>query len=98
MFTKTWLLSTGERLTKTFLQGYLAFYLLAAGLGNGGVDNVAKSTNAFDLLFTMNNVKAGAVAAVLSLLTSIASTPLGPDKNSPALTVTETPPTIANGS
>ncbi len=94
MFTKVWLLSTGERLTKTFVQGYLAFFLLASGLGNGGVDNVSTGTGAFDLLFTMNNVKAGVVAAVLSFLTSLASTPIGPDKESPSLVVTETPPTI----
>jgi hypothetical protein len=93
MFSKVWLFSTGARLAKTFVQGYLAFFLMASGLGNGGVDNAAVNTGAFDLLFTMNNVKAGAVAAVLSFLSSVASTPVGPDTNSPSLTVTETRPT-----
>jgi hypothetical protein len=94
MFTKVWLSSTVERFTKTFVQGYLAFFLMASGLGSGGVDNVGVNTGAFDLLFTMNNVKAGAVAAVLSFLSSVASTPVGPDTNSPSLTVTESKPAV----
>jgi Putative lactococcus lactis phage r1t holin len=93
MFSKVWLLSTGERLVKTFFQGYLAYFLLASGLGN--TPATVGSSDVFNLLFTMDNVKAGAVAAVLSFLTSIASTPVGPDKESPSTVVTENPPTVA---
>jgi hypothetical protein len=94
MFTRIWLLSTGERLVKSFLQGYLAFFMLTSGLGNTPADVAGPDT--FNLLFTMDNVKSGAVMAVLSFLFSIASTPLGPDKNSPSAVVTETPPTVAD--
>jgi hypothetical protein len=93
MLTKVWLLSTGERLIKTFLQGYLAFFMLASGLGN--TPATVGSAGVFNLLFTMDNVKAGAAAAVLSFLTSVASTPVGPDKESPSMVVSENPPTVA---
>lgn len=91
MFSRIWWLSTIERLGKTFVQGYAAFWMLAAGLGDtpAGVPNA----DAFDVLFTMDNVKAGAVMAALSFFTSVASTPLGADKAAPSLTVTETVPT-----
>ena len=88
---KQWWLSTGERMAKSFVQGYLAFWLLAAGLTNSSADQ--PNADAFDLLFTWDNVKAGIVTMVLSLATSFASTPLGPDKNAPSLVVTETRPT-----
>lgn len=91
MFSKVWWLSTLERLGKTFLQGYIALWLLTAGLTNPTFDQ--PNTGAFDTLFTMNNLKAGIVAAALSFASSVASTPFGADNSAPSLTVTETPPT-----
>ena len=93
MFTRTWLLSTAERLVKTFLQGYIAFWTLTAGLGDTPAE-VARA-DAFDTLFTIDNVKAGLVMAVLSLATSIISTPFGPDNAAPSLVVSENAPTAA---
>jgi hypothetical protein len=92
MLTKVWLLSTGERLLKSFFQGYLMFFMLASGLG--ATPATVGSSDVFNLLFTMDNVKAGAVTAVLSFLTSVASTPVGPDKESPSVVVSENPPTV----
>ena len=94
MLSKVWLLSTAERLAKSFLQGYIAFWTLTAGLGNTPAE--VASSAAFDSLFTWDNVKAGVVMAFLSVGTSLLSTPFGPDKGSPSLTVSENPPTIAN--
>lgn len=91
MFSKVWWLSTIERLVKTFVQGYVAMWFLVAGLTNPTFDQ--PNAGAFDVLFTMNNLKAGVVAAALSFVTSLASTPFGADKGAPSLTVTETPPT-----
>lgn len=88
--SKTWWLSTGERFVKTFLQGYIAFWLLTTGLGGTPAEVVG--ADAFQTLFTMDNVKAGIAAAFLSFVTSIVSTPLGVDSNSPAITVKETSP------
>jgi hypothetical protein len=93
-FNRVWLLSVAERMVKSFVQGYVAFWTLAAGLGNTPTDQ--PNAGAFELLFTMNNVKAGVVMAFLSLATSIGTTGLGPDKNSPSLTVTETVPTVTS--
>jgi hypothetical protein len=95
MFSKVWLLSVGERLGKSFVQGYIGFWTLTVGLGTTPAN--VPNAGAFDLLFTMDNVKAGIVMAVLSAGTSFLSTPLGPDTGSPSLTVSENPPTIANG-
>jgi hypothetical protein len=94
MFSKVWLLSTGERLSKSFVQGYIAFWTLTSGLGNTAAD--VPNAGAFDTLFTFDNVKAGVVMAVLSAGTSFLSTPFGPDTGSPSLTVSENPPTITN--
>jgi hypothetical protein len=90
MFSKIWWLSTLERFAKTFVQGYMAFWLLSAGLTDSSAEANAA---AFDLLFTWNNVKAGVVTSALSLAMSFASTPFGPDGDSPSLVVTETKPT-----
>lgn len=91
MFSKLWWMSTLERLAKTFVQGYFAFFTMVAGAATGPVDDVSNVTN-FELLFTMNNVKAGLVAAAISFFMSMGSTPLGPDKGSPSMVVTETTP------
>jgi hypothetical protein len=92
VLSKLWLLSTGERLAKSFVQGYIAFWTLSAGFGNTPTE--VTGAGAFDLLFTWDNVKAGVVMAVFSMGTSFLSTGLGPDKNSPSLVVTETKPTV----
>jgi hypothetical protein len=93
---KLWLLSTGERAAKSFVQGYLAFWTLSAGLGNTPAET-SSNAGAFDLLFTLNNLKAGVVMAVLSTGTSFLSTGFGPDKDSPSLVVTETKPAVIDG-
>ena len=94
MFTKVWWLSTLERLSKSFVQGYIAFWTLTSGLGNTEAN--VPNAGAFDTLFTWDNVKAGVVMAVLSAGTSFLSTPFGPDRDSPSLVVSENPPTIAS--
>lgn len=94
-FGKTWALSVAERAVKSFVQGYIGFFTLTAGLGSTTAD--VPNASAFDALFTWDNVKAGVVMAVLSTGMSFLSTPFGPDDNSPSLTVSENPPTIANG-
>jgi hypothetical protein len=91
MFTKIWWLSTLERAAKTFVQAYITFWMLAAGLGN--TPTTQPNADAFNTMFTMNNLKAAVVATVLSFVTSAASTPVGPDKAAPSLVVTETKPT-----
>lgn len=65
-----------ERLAKTFVQFYLGFWLLTVGL----LDTSAVSSgtaDAFDTLFTTDNLKAGVVGVALSLVTSFASKPFG---------------------
>lgn len=66
----------GERVAKTFLQFYLGFWLLTVGL----LDTAAAATgtaDAFDTLFTVDNLKAGVVGVALSLATSFVSKPFG---------------------
>jgi hypothetical protein len=91
VFSKIWWLSTLERAAKTFFQAYIGFWVLAAGLGSTPTE--VPNADAFDLLFTWDNVKAAVVVTVLSLASSVVSTPLGADKSAPSLTVTETVPT-----
>lgn len=91
MFSKIWWLSTLERAGKSFFQAYITFWLLAAGLTDTSTE--VPNADAFELLFTMDNLKAAFVMTVLSFFTSTASTPLGPDKAAPSLVVTETVPT-----
>jgi hypothetical protein len=71
---------TAERAGKTFLQAYLAFWMLTAGLGDTGAE-AGGNPSAFDLLFTWDNVKAGVVALALSIVTSLASKPVGPTES-----------------
>lgn len=94
MLGKVWLLSVGERLSKSFVQGYIAMWTLTSGLGGTAAD--VPNAGAFDTLFTVDNVKAGVVMAVLSAGTSFLSTPFGPDHESPSLSVSENPPTIGS--
>jgi len=87
---KTWWLSMADRLVKTFVGGYLTFWLLTAGLGD-----TTASTNpssAFDTLFTWNNVKAGVVAVALSFAQNVLTTKFGVDHTAPSLTVREAAP------
>jgi hypothetical protein len=91
LLNKVWWLSVAERMAKTFYQAYLAYWILVAGLASGVADN--SNASAFDLLFTWNNVKAGIVGVALSFVTSVATTHVGPDDNSPSAVVTETKPT-----
>lgn len=90
MFTKVWFQSAAERGVKTFLQGYFGFWFLVAGLGDTSA--AVPGPDAFDTLFSMDNVKAGVVMLALSVGTSVVTTRLGPDKNSPSVTVIETVP------
>lgn len=74
MFDNKFIKSTVERATKTFLQGYLAFWLV----------NPAAPVQ-YETLFTTNNLKAGVVALALSVATSVGSKGVGPDKEDPSL-------------
>jgi hypothetical protein len=71
MWTKTFWKQALERALKTFAQAALAL-LTGDGLGVLDVDWTAV-------------VSVGALAAVASILTSIVSAPVGPDKGSPSL-------------
>ncbi len=73
--TKRFLADLGERAGKTFAQFYLGSWLLAAGLLNTDFDT--PNAGAYDLLFTLNNVKAGVVGVALSVATSIGAKKLG---------------------
>jgi hypothetical protein len=59
---------TAERAGRTFLQAYLAFWLVV------GSD--------FDSLFTLDNLKAGVVAVALSVAMSLGLKNVGPNKDS----------------
>lgn len=67
-----------ERAAKTFVQAYLAFWLMRAGLAGDTVPDA----DAFDVLFTLDNAKAGVVGVALSVAFSFGSKRLGPDPNS----------------
>jgi hypothetical protein len=87
---KKFMKDLAERAGKTFLQAYLAFWLLQAGLG--GTPAEQPGSDAFGLLFTMDNVKAGVVALAFSIVTSLGSRPLGPDSSSASLVVSTDDP------
>jgi len=61
-----WWQDATERAVKTFLQAYLAFWMVAAQVAGD-------QSEMFDTLFTWDNVKAGIVGLVLSLGTSALS-------------------------
>jgi hypothetical protein len=61
---------TAERAVRTFLQGYLSIWIV------GGAS--------FDGLVDLDNVKAGIVAAALSIAMSMGLKGVGPDKESPS--------------
>lgn len=75
---KKFIVDTAERGARTFGQFYLGFWLLSAGLLGTGAD---ANADAFDLLFTWDNVKAGVVGLALSVATAIGAKPFG-DKDS----------------
>jgi len=64
--TVSWLRDTAERAAKTFLQAYLAFWLVTTQTTN-------TDTAMFDALFTVDNLKAGVVGVALSLASSLGS-------------------------
>jgi hypothetical protein len=61
-----------ERASKTFLQFYLGYWLFLNPETTSAV-----SPDAFDTLFTTDNLKAGAVGVALSAATSIGSRYVG---------------------
>jgi hypothetical protein len=72
--TRRFLLDLIERAGKTFIQTYLATWILLAGIGD---DVGAGGSGAYDTLFTLNNVKAGVVGVALSFATSFGSRSVG---------------------
>lgn len=76
------LLRTIERAAKTFAQFYFGLWLLRLGLLNADIS--APNADAFDLLFTIDNVKAGVVGVALSVATSVGSKPFG-DPDDPSV-------------
>jgi len=82
-FTRQFFEETIERFGKTFLQFYLASWVLAVGFLNTSFDIPDES--AYDLLFTTTNLKAGIVGVALSIFTSLGSKRFGKDGNSPSL-------------
>jgi hypothetical protein len=73
--TRRFLLDAAERAGKTFAQAYFGLWLLRAGLGDAELAEPRAA--AFDLLFTLDNVKAGVVGVALSVATSIGSRQIG---------------------
>lgn len=73
--TRRFLLDAAERAAKTFAQAYFGLWLLRAGLADADVAEPRAA--AFDLLFTIDNVKAGVVGVALSVATSFGSRPFG---------------------
>lgn len=80
--TRKFLLDLLERAGKTFIQTYLATWVLLSAIGEGvGAGNA----DAFDTLFTLNNVKAGVVGVALSFATSIGSRQIGRNDSASAV-------------
>ena len=77
--TKELIRDSLERAGKTFIQFYIGAWMLAAGLL--GTDLNVPNTAAFDLLFTLDNVKAGVVGVALSIATSVGSSRIGDSDN-----------------
>lgn len=75
-----------ERAAKTGLQVYVAAVMLATGLTNSDFEQ--PHADAFEQLFTATALKAAAVAAFLSLVSSAISRFAGPD-DSASLVVKE---------
>jgi hypothetical protein len=90
--TKKFLKDLAERAGKTFVQGYLAFWLLTSGLGDTPAE--VPTASGFDTLFTMDNVKAGAVALALSVASSVLTKRVGPDSTSASMVVATSDPTL----
>lgn len=67
---------TAERVAKTFVQFYLGFWLLTVGLLDTSAAGPG-TADAFDTLFTTDNLKAGVVGVALSFATSVISKPFG---------------------
>lgn len=83
-------LDAGERAGKTFLQLYLASWALAAGFLNTNSDVPDNST--FNLLFTMDNVKAGVVGVAFSIFMSVGSKQNGANDSASLLPANVDPP------
>ena len=60
LFSTAFLRETADRATKSFLQGYVAAWFLASS-----------GTPDLDRLFTVGNLRAGALMAVLSVITAL---------------------------
>lgn len=69
-----------ERAIKTFGQFYLGYWLFL----NPGVEGVV-TPDAFDTLFTADNLKAGVVGLALSAVFSLGSKKFGKNKDSASL-------------
>ncbi len=88
---KKFLKDLAERASKTFLQVWVATSLAAAGLADTAFEQPNEAV--FDALFSGSTVKVGLVAALLSVLTSFGSKPLGPDNSSASVVVATDDPT-----
>jgi hypothetical protein len=75
MFSRKWLYDAAERMGTTFVQFYLGFWLLKVGLFDTSVSD--GSADAFDLLFTSDNAKAGVVGLALSLAKAVGASQIG---------------------
>lgn len=84
---REWWKAMADRVVKSFFQGYFTLWFLQEGLGDTSA--TVPNSDAFDTLFTMDNVKAGVVMVALSFGLNIISTPLGVDKTGPSATVVE---------
>lgn len=76
--TKRWLLDTGERAGRTFLQAYFAVWL---ALGAG-----------YETLFTLENLKGGVVGVALSVAMSVGAKKTGADDSASLLPANVDPP------
>ena len=60
LFSTAFLRETADRALKSFLQGYVSLFFLRSG-----------ATPDLDKLFTIDNLRAGALMAVLSVITAL---------------------------
>ena len=68
MLTARFIKETADRVLKSFVQGYLASFLLASGI-----------TPNLDKFLTLQNLQAAVLMAILSLCTAFGLRPVGSD-------------------
>lgn len=74
--------NTAERAMKTGVQSYLLAWGIFSGIGG---ETPVVTSESYDLLFTLDNVKAAVAGVFLSVATSILGKNFGTDKEDPSV-------------